>query len=333
MNFITSSYDQSSQASKTGFEQLSLQDVLVPMEGYMFIYVSNQEEQANIAYFDDIKVEHKHSPVLQSDDYYPGGLTFNSYQRSYSKKNKMNTFQDQEYDEETGWIQFKWRNHIPELGRFFNVDPLAESFYYNSPYAFSENKVTNHIELEGLEAYSAQAAFNQSKRDLENQLNYVGDNIRSGLNRMGEGLENIGPAINGGLKAADKFLNSFAVSQPAPSPEKSDLHGETLIGSHAGNGPARGGVSEGEIDVSLLQDAWGFGPPPSVPANTGDIVKTAVSEAVNVVTNSENLVNEVKELVNNNSNTKPVKPDSMDIEYTVIKGSDTSSHVQRIPIN
>lgn len=38
------------------------------------------------------------------------------------------------------------------MGRFFNVDVLAEDYDYQTPYAFSENKVTNHIELEGLEA-------------------------------------------------------------------------------------------------------------------------------------------------------------------------------------
>jgi len=32
------------------------------------------------------------------------------------------------------------------------MDPLAEQYAHNSPYAFSENKVTSHFELEGLEA-------------------------------------------------------------------------------------------------------------------------------------------------------------------------------------
>src|SRR5690606_17652853 len=49
------------------------------------------------------------------------------------------------------WVSFKWRNHQPDIGRFFNVDPLAEDYYYNSPYAFSENRVIDGIELEGLE--------------------------------------------------------------------------------------------------------------------------------------------------------------------------------------
>ena len=90
-------------------------------------------------------------------DYNPFGLTFNSYQRENSVDQKYK-FQGQEHIDDLGlgWDSFKWRNHQPDIGRFFNVDPLSEKFYYNSPYAFSENKVTNHIELEGLEAVFAQ---------------------------------------------------------------------------------------------------------------------------------------------------------------------------------
>jgi hypothetical protein len=57
-------------------------------------------------------------------------------------------------DLDLGWYSFKWRNHDPAIGRFFNIDPLAEKYVYNSPYAFSENHVTSHIELEGLEKVS-----------------------------------------------------------------------------------------------------------------------------------------------------------------------------------
>lgn len=69
-------------------------------------------------------------------------------------KNKEKTFQGQRFDDELGlsWIQFKWRNHDAQIGRFVQIDPLSEKYVYNSTYAFSENKVTSHIELEGLEA-------------------------------------------------------------------------------------------------------------------------------------------------------------------------------------
>ena len=72
-------------------------------------------------------------------------------------------FQGQEHIDELGlnWDSFKWRNHQPDIGRFFNVDPLSHKYVYNSPYAFSENKVTTNIELEGLE--TADLPFKQAE--------------------------------------------------------------------------------------------------------------------------------------------------------------------------
>ncbi len=80
-------------------------------------------------------------------------MTFNSYQRENSVEQRWK-FQGQEHIDDLGlnWDSFKWRNHQPDIGRFFNIDPLAEKYYYNSPYAFSENKVVAHLEIEGLES-------------------------------------------------------------------------------------------------------------------------------------------------------------------------------------
>jgi RHS repeat-associated protein len=62
-------------------------------------------------------------------------------------------FQNQEEDQEiwNGAVSFKYRMEDPRLGRFFSRDPLAANFPWNSPYAFSENRVIDGIELEGLE--------------------------------------------------------------------------------------------------------------------------------------------------------------------------------------
>src|SRR5690606_11826241 len=134
-------------------------EIVVQQPGYAYIYFSNDNDQPLEVFFDDFTVTHSHSAIVQADDYYPFGLSFNSYKRENSVKNNWK-FQGQEHIEDMGlnWISFKWRNHDPAIGRFFNVDPLAESYVHNSPYAFSENKVISHIELEGLEAIDAQAA-------------------------------------------------------------------------------------------------------------------------------------------------------------------------------
>jgi hypothetical protein len=50
-----------------------------------------------------------------------------------------------------GAVSYKYRIEDPRLGRFFSVDPLAPKYPHNSPYAFSENRVIDGVELEGLE--------------------------------------------------------------------------------------------------------------------------------------------------------------------------------------
>jgi RHS repeat-associated protein len=64
-------------------------------------------------------------------------------------------FQGQEKDDEVkgegNSVNYKYRMHDLRLGRFFAVDPLFKQYAYNSPYAFSENKLIQFVELEGLE--------------------------------------------------------------------------------------------------------------------------------------------------------------------------------------
>ena len=92
-----------------------------------------------------------------SNDYYPFGLNFiNPLGGSQQVYNPSTTYKNYKFQEqelqETGFYAFKWRNYMPDVGRFFNIDPLAEKYTHNSTYAFSENRVIDARELEGLEA-------------------------------------------------------------------------------------------------------------------------------------------------------------------------------------
>ena len=64
-------------------------------------------------------------------------------------------FQGQEMDNEVkgdgNSVNYKYRMHDPRVGRFFAVDPLAYKYPWNSSYAFSENRLIDGVELEGLE--------------------------------------------------------------------------------------------------------------------------------------------------------------------------------------
>jgi RHS repeat-associated protein len=99
-------------------------------------------------------------------------------------------FQGQEMDNEVkgegNSVNYKFRMHDPRIGRFFAVDPLTAKYPDNSPYAFSENRVLDGIELEGLEV----ELFN-SKDGVENMviINFGYD----GINRDESKTQTIGP--------------------------------------------------------------------------------------------------------------------------------------------
>lgn len=77
--------------------------------------------------------------------------------RNYNANQYRYGYQNQEMDNEvygTGNLYaFEYRMDDPRLGRFWSIDPLAAKYPWNSPYAFSENRVISAIELEGLEAW------------------------------------------------------------------------------------------------------------------------------------------------------------------------------------
>lgn len=115
-----------------------------------------------------------------------------------SSDNKKEKFQGQEFtnDFDICMYEFKYRMDDCQTGRFWQIDPLAEKYEYNSTYAFSENHVTGHVELEGLEAVDAKSAnvlkaitTEQNKKTSEYRLvhNYNGMNRITHYNPNGEG--------------------------------------------------------------------------------------------------------------------------------------------------
>jgi RHS repeat-associated protein len=75
-------------------------------------------------------------------------------------------FQGQEMDDEIkghgNSVNYKYRMHDPRVGRFFAVDPLAPEYPHNGPYNFSENRVIDGLELEGLEVVTKSSASTAS---------------------------------------------------------------------------------------------------------------------------------------------------------------------------
>ena len=90
--------------------------------------------------------------VVSATDYLPFGMVARNHSNGseirygYQNQEKINEFRDN-----GNYLDFKYRGCDPRVGRFFSVDPLLKKYPWNSPYAFSENRVIDGIELEGLE--------------------------------------------------------------------------------------------------------------------------------------------------------------------------------------
>ncbi len=74
-----------------------------------------------------------------------------------SKDGKWDKIYSKHYRQWRSVSEFKeggeYRISDNQLGRFFSIDPLASKYPWNSVYAFSENRLIDGIELEGLEVF------------------------------------------------------------------------------------------------------------------------------------------------------------------------------------
>jgi len=252
-NFVTGGF---SAVTENGYLEKAIPDIAVSTPGYMITYLSYESTAPDQVFFDDFSIDLKTSGVIQTDDYYPFGLRFNSY--TSGTPNKY-LFQGQEHQDETGWDQFKWRNSMPELGRFFNVDPLAEDYYYNSPYAFSENKVVAHIELEGLEAVSIQAE-GRGIVPVAGNLSVTASGaygLAVGTRRGQDGIHAV-QYVSGSLGPASGIGLAGGIGTYVNSGDLEDLSG---LGFGAGGflGPTPTGLAGGSFELNTTGDGTQLG--------------------------------------------------------------------------
>ncbi len=79
---------QSSPTVKQPPHDYLFKEVTVREPGYAYVLVSNEHPTYVDVYFDDVTVTHTPSPIVGVHDYYPFGLTFNSYSRENSTLNQ-----------------------------------------------------------------------------------------------------------------------------------------------------------------------------------------------------------------------------------------------------
>lgn len=133
--------------------------VIIRQPGFVYIYLSNEGPVMRDIYFDDLQVRHQKSKIVQMDDYYPFGLTFNSYSRENTVYNSYQ-FNKKEIQNELslGWNDFGARMYLSDIGRWNSLDYPADVFDDESPYSFGANNPINVIDIGGHFRISAEFA-------------------------------------------------------------------------------------------------------------------------------------------------------------------------------
>ena len=123
--------------------------------------------------------------VVQKDDYYPFGLTFNSWSPSRNGGKNNYQFNGNEVQVEIPNVaDFNARFYDASLGRFMNIDPLAEVQESWTPYHFSYNNPIMLNDPSGL----------LPEETLEDE-----ESEESRLKRLGESMEREHERIFGAL--------------------------------------------------------------------------------------------------------------------------------------
>jgi len=133
----------------TGLNQLT-----VRRGGWLYVYVSNESNQD--VYFDDLVINHKRGPVVETNSYYAFGMEipglnakaigFGTSPQNRAKYNGASELQSKEFSDGSGLETYDthFRQLDPQLGRWWQIDPkpnMGESPYTsmsNNPVRFND---------------------------------------------------------------------------------------------------------------------------------------------------------------------------------------------------
>jgi RHS repeat-associated protein len=126
----------------TGFnslQEIAIPNITIQQEGFIFVYLSYESESNNYVQFDDFKVTHTKTNVIQYNEYYPFGLQTST---SWTRENNSNRYlynEGSELNAESGFYDLPFRNCDAAIGRFIQVDPMALLDHSVSAYAYAGN--------------------------------------------------------------------------------------------------------------------------------------------------------------------------------------------------
>ncbi len=173
-NFLTAGWQGVPSTANLSKQKISFSPINIKEAGYMFVYLSYEGDGVNWVYFDDLKITHTKTNVVQYNEYYPFGLQAST---SWTRDNSTNNFlynEGSELNASSGWYDLPFRNYDPVLGRFVQIDPLAHQQHDMSPYQYAGNSPVNSNDPSGLKFTGAGAGRPTWLNDLNSEFEMGG---------------------------------------------------------------------------------------------------------------------------------------------------------------
>lgn len=146
--------------------------------------------------------------------YYPFGLKHKGYNNVVSSNGNSVAqrfgFTGKEHQDELGlgWIDITARNYDAALGRWMNLDPLAEQMRRHSPYNYAFDSPIYFIDPDGMMPHGNQNGDpgDPQKKKAKGFFGGIAQAFSSGWNNLKSGVSGLVDDFNNGLEAV---LNNF----------------------------------------------------------------------------------------------------------------------------
>ena len=159
-------------------------------------------------------VAHADGTVIQTNHYYPYGMTFTEDNTGNAKAQPYK-YSGKEFDGERGLNVYDYsaRYMDPTIGRFTSIDPVTEKYSSISPYTYCANNPARYIDPTGMIIEDPDELVKNQKARLNQTLSYIQNALKGkGLSvGMTAALNNLAGAFKSSLNEISTLEKSDQV--------------------------------------------------------------------------------------------------------------------------